>query len=1009
MKLARLFLVFALLVGAGTTRPIVQAAPEPADTKRPLGMADILAWKTINAAVVSNDGKWLAYRLAPTEGDSEVIVRQTAGEKEYRFGVGETGRGGGEILFSDDSRWVAFSVYPTKKDAAQLKKQKKPLQNKLALVDLATGKDVQVAKVRRFAFSGASAAWLAMQKYGADGAPGLPAGPGPDASGASDKPKGTDLILHELATGNELNIGNVADFAFDKAGRWIAWTIDAADQDGNGVAVRQLESGAVLPLDSGKAWYEKPTWTEKGEALAVLKGTEDKAYKDKLYAVVGFTGFDTGKPAKVAYDPAGDKTFPAAMSISPDRAPSWMDDHKAIVFGIRAPKKKEDKADAPKPGDDKAAAKDKAEKTDAKEKPEADKPGLEPEDKPDLVLWHYQDKRLQSQQQVEEDRDKRFSYAALYRVDEKKFVRLADDTVREVRVTPQSKWGIGIDDNAYERMAGMDGRNYEDVYAVNLQTGEKKPLVKKVRWFSGVSPDATRALYFEDGHYFAVDVASAQPTNLTKGIPVSFVDDRDDHNVVKPPTPSLGWTKDGSAVLLSDGWDLWLVPVTGTGAVNLTVTGRKDQVRYQRRFVLDPDEKGLDPDKPMYVATYGEWTKKGGVAKVERAKPGAQSLLWDDAAFSRVTKAKNADVFVYSRETYNEPPDLYATDAQLKGGKKLTALDAQVAKYQWSAGRMLVDYKPEEKTLKADKLQAALFLPANYEKGKSYPTIVYIYERLSQGLNQFTTPALSGSGFNKSYYTSQGYAVLMPDITYKLNDPGRSAAWCILPALKAAIATGVVDAKRVGLQGHSWGGYQTAFMVTQTGAFAAAVAGAPLTDMVSMYSLIYKNSGNTNQGIFESSQGRFLGGYWDNWEAYYRNSPVFFARNVKTPLMILHNDKDGAVDFTQGVEYFNTLRRLGKPVWMLEYLGENHGLAKPANMKDYMVRMREFFDVHLMGKPLPGWMKDGVSRIDMDEHLKARADLLTGKSDERPAEGAAGTPAKTEPKPPVKQPEGVKK
>ena len=172
--------------------------------------------------------------------------------------------------------------------------------------------------------------------------------------------------------------------------------------------------------------------------------------------------------------------------------------------------------------------------------------------------------------------------------------------------------------------------------------------------------------------------------------------------------------------------------------------------------------------------------------------------------------------------------------------------------------------------------------------------------------------------------------MFVPDITYRVNDPGMSAVWCMVPAVKAAIATGIVDPKKIGITGHSWGGYQTAFLITQTDIFAAAVAGAPLTDMVSMYSLVYKNSGGGNGAIFESSQGRFKGGFWDNWDAYYRNSPVFFAKNVKTPLMILHNDKDGAVDFTQGVEYFNTLRRMQKPVIMLEYVGENHGLAKPA-------------------------------------------------------------------------------
>jgi dipeptidyl aminopeptidase/acylaminoacyl peptidase len=236
----------------------------------------------------------------------------------------------------------------------------------------------------------------------------------------------------------------------------------------------------------------------------------------------------------------------------------------------------------------------------------------------------------------------------------------------------------------------------------------------------------------------------------------------------------------------------------------------------------------------------------------------------------------------------------------------------------------------------------------------------------------YLRPVVPGTGFNASVYTSNGFAAFNPDITYKVNDPGMSAVWCIVPAVKAAIATGVVDPKHIGIHGHSGGGYQTAFVITQTDIFAAAVAGAPLTDMISMYALIYKNSGDVNGAIFESSQGRFTSGPWDNWNAYTRNSPVAHAANVKTPLITLSNDKDGAVDFTQGVEYYNTLRRLQKPVVLLEYPGENHGFARLPNQKDYAVRMKEFFDHFLMGKPAPDWYQNGIPRLDMEEHLKAR-------------------------------------
>ncbi len=875
---------------------------------------------------------------------------------------------------------------PTKKEAAQLKKQRKPLQNKIIILNLADGTDTRIDKIQRFAFSGERAAWIALKKYGADspGAGAAPAGPPPSAgavagSAADDRPKGTDLILREFATGAELNVGNVNEFAFDKGGSLLALTIDAADKLGNGVVLHNLTTGAVLPLDTARASYERLAWTEKGDGLAVLKSIEDKRYKDKLYAVVGFTKFDASRPEKTVYDPSADKAFPDGMGVSPNRPPAWTEDLSAITFGIRQPKKSDAKpeaAQAPAKPDQKAGAKP------------APEPEAAPDDeKPDLVIWHYKDPRLQSQQQVQEETDKNLSYLSVVLVTDKKFVRLGDEGVRTVSLAPKGKFAVGTDTREYDLMGNLDGRSYQDVYVINPRTGERKLALKKARWMSGPSTDGTKLLYYEDGNYFAYDMASGQSVNLTRTVPTSFVNTEDDHNIVKPPQPSLGWTRDGDAVLLSDGWDIWKVPATGGAGVNLTVNGKKDGIRYRAILRLDPEEKGWDLSVVRDVTMFGEYTKRGGVGRLEPDKPGVQPALWEDAAYGTVQKAKKADVCVYTKSTPSAPSDYYVTDPSLKAGRKITALDAQVKNFAWSSGAQLIDYTVQlGKGGVTRKLQGSLYLPANYEKGKTYPTVVYIYEKLTNGHFAFVNP--SANGFNKSAYTSNGYAVLMPDITYRLNDPGMSAVWCLTAAVKAAIATGVVDPRRIGLHGHSWGGYQTAFTVTQTDLFAAAIAGAPLTDMVSMYSLIYKNSGGGNMAIFESSQGRFLGGYWDNWEAYYRNSPVFFAKNVKTPLVILHNDKDGAVDFTQGVEYYNALRRLGKPVVMLEYPGENHSLAKPVNQQDYTARMKEFFDHYLMGTPAPGWWVKGVSRLEMEDHLEQRLEeqkktMTTRKTEEK--------------------------
>ncbi|BDC49476.1 acylaminoacyl-peptidase [Bryobacterales bacterium F-183] len=921
---------------------------------KPIELKDILGWKRIQSPVVSPDGQWMAYVLAPNEGDSDVIVRNVKDAKDSKYAVGEVPAGAGgfghvmgnntpNLAFSEDSKFVAFTVYPAAKEAKRLKKDRKPLVNKVLLVELATGKKTEFERTRRFAFNGKRGGWLAVLRTPAEG----------------QKWQGSDMLLTELATGDQLNIGNTGDFAFDKSGDWLAFAIDAQDMVGNGVQLRNMATGAVMPLDSAKATYKSLNWTETGNGLTVLRGVEDKAFEDKLYTAIGFTSINGTAPVKTVFDPKKESSFPAGMTVSPNRPAAWTKDLSALVFGIHEVKaKKKDAKDEKK--DDSAAA------APAPARPAPPTPADDKE-RADLVLWHWLDKRLQPQQQVQEQMDKNFSYTSIYRVAEKKFLRLADEALRQVTIPEPHVWGIGTDISKYELQGSLNGQRYSDIYSVNLATGERKLLLEKNRYYYGASPDGRKIAYYDDGHYFIKDIASGETRNVTKAVTATvFWNQEDDHNISKPPTQFLGWTKDSAAILLSDNWDMWTAPWNSKPA-NLTINGKKDKIRYRSRFRLDPEEKGVDFSAPVYIGMYGEWTKKGGIARLDPGAKAPKQLLWDDALFNTLVKAKNADTYFYTRETGTEYPNfLLASNASLEAGTKVTDANPQQKEKAWSTGVKLIDYT----SAKGDKLQGALFLPANYEPGKKYPTIVYIYEKLSQGANAYAQP--SSNGFNKSVYTSNGYAVFMPDITYKLNDPGMSAVWCILPGLDAAIATGVVDAEKVGLHGHSWGGYQTAFMVTQTDKFKAAIAGAPLTDMISMYSSIYWNTGSANQPIFESSQGRFTSSYLDNLEAYVRNSPIFHAMKVKTPLVILHNDKDGAVDFTQGIEYYNTLRRLQKQVIMLQYKGENHGLRVPANQKDYTVRMKEFFDHHLKGAAAPGWMKEGVPHLKVKEHLDER-------------------------------------
>ncbi|MDF2156893.1 prolyl oligopeptidase family serine peptidase [Algoriphagus sp. CAU 1675] len=954
-----------------------------AQEQQPMSWKDIPSWKYMpgSAFRLSPDGQWMAYGLIALEGDGEIILQKVGDESSKKtFKIGSTNSPSME--FSEDGKWFAYTEYPTFKEKKANEKSKgKPLRNKVTLIKLGSEDSKTFENASSYAFNGKASSHLAIN---------LP------KEGNGDG-KGSDLLIYHLATEKTQNLGNVSDFAFNKAGSHLAYSVDAANQSGNGLYLLNLSTNSIQVLDSDKATYRSLNWTEKGDGFAALKMVKDKKYKQDQGQVIGVKNLNA--PQVSIYDPSKDSlNFAKGYTISQNRRPMWSEDLTRLFYGIHPlelekkeePKKEVDKdsvaaaesaamkkimADTTiKSISDlqKAIAKLDSGKTQGLKKNEADKP--------DMTIWHWNDSRLQSRQQVMENMDKNYSFWSMYDVASGKHIQLQDSTMKDLNILEKQKYALGSDITPYELDMNLNGQNYRDYYLVDLSTGVRKPLFTKFYQpsfasFPRESPDGTKLLYGMDGHFFIYDIASGTSTNITENLPVTFVNTEDDHNVEKPLQNPLGWSSDSKYVLLRDGWDIWQVPLsTKEQAKNLTVNGRNDQIRYQYRFNLDPEEKGIDLSKPTYIRMYGEWTKKSGIALLSPAKKGgltvgAKSLVWDDANFGTLSKAKNSDRYYFYKEKFNEPTQVYLTDASLANPTQVTGNAPDASKYQWSAGTRLVDYVSD----KGDKLQGTIFLPAGYVEGQKYPTVVYYYEKLSQTRHNWTNPGYSGTGWNPNIYTSNGFAVFIPDIVYKLDDPGMSAVWCVIPAVKEAIKTGVIDENNIGIHGHSWGGYQTSFLITQTDMFKAAAAGAPLTNMISMYDLIYWNTGSGNMSIFEASQGRFRGGPWENWDSYERNSPVYHVKNVKTPLLMLHNDKDGAVDFTQGIEYYSALRRLKKPVILVQYKGENHVLGKLENRKDYSVRMMEFFNHHLKGETAPDWMKKGINRLDLDEHLEKRA------------------------------------
>ncbi|MBM2841297.1 MAG: family peptidase, partial [Bacteroidetes bacterium] len=305
-------------------------------------------------------------------------------------------------------------------------------------------------------------------------------------------------------------------------------------------------------------------------------------------------------------------------------------------------------------------------------------------------------------------------------------------------------------------------------------------------------------------------------------------------------------------------------------------------------------------------------------------------------------------------ESYTEFPDIWVSDLNLKSARRISDVNPQMADFAWGSSELV-----EWNSLDGRPLQGVLVKPGNYEPGKRYPVLVYYYELSSQRLHEFNQVVINHRPCFP-FYASNGYAVFLPDVRFELGRPGMSAMKCVVPGVQKLIDMGVADPEAIALHGHSWGGYETAYIITQTNMFACAIAGAPVGNMTSGYSGIRLETGLARQFQYEQEQSRIGGSLWEYPERYIENSPVFHADRIKTPLLIEFGDEDEAVPWQQGIELYLAMRRLGKECVFLQYRGEPHHLKKYPNKLDYSIKFKEFLDHHLKGTPAPEWFLKGI-------------------------------------------------
>jgi dipeptidyl aminopeptidase/acylaminoacyl peptidase len=871
-----------------------------AQQKRPLTLDDYGPWNRITQVTLSPDGRWLAYVLQPNDGDATLHLKQLDGDG------GHQATNGLGPAFSDDGRWAAFLTLPPKKDAEQLRKQKKPVPQTLHLVDLERGDTLTEPGVRSFSFS-KGGRFLGIHRERTD----------PDA-----KHTGSDLLLRDLRQGTVLSFGNVSEFAFDEAGTHLAYLVDAADEAGNGLYVVDAAEGRIRPLDTASRRYEDLTWSEAAGDVAALRGEKPDGKTQRDNALVIARGIDTS-PRVTTWEPSSDADFPQGFVLSELANTGWTEDGSRIVVGI---KEQEDEA---KPADD-------------------------DEEKADVDVWHWADDRLQSVQMKQAQADRRFTYTSVFDVAAGKFVRLATEDMPRVDIVGKGVWAVGRRDAPYRHKLDVEeGR--ADYVRLDPATGAEQVIAQGVRRPMGASPDGKYWVFAQDDAVHAVDLATLSSANLSETSGVDFMSRDFDLVAERPAYGVAGWTEDGK-VLLYTKYDVYAVPLKGGSAVAVTGgMGARDSIRF-RVERLDRDEDWTDPSTAI-LSAYGDWTKKSGYF---RARPGRdpEPLLFDDEMIDDLTKAEKADRFVFTRQTFREFPDYWVSGPGMKGPRKVTDANPQISEFAWGS-RVLVDYVDE----RGNRLQATLTLPAGYEQGKRYPMIVYFYERMSQRHHEFSRPVYDDRP-HMSTYASNGYLVLMPDIVYDDGYPGSSALDDVTAAAKKVVELGYADPDHIGLQGHSWGGYETSFILTQTDMFACIVTGAPLTDLMSMNNILYKSTGDQNGPILQWSQGRMGDQPWDDPERWRSQSPIEHVPDISTPFLILQGTADGAVDWNQGLELYTAARRLGKDVIFLSYPDEPHHLSKEANQKDFQIRMKQFFDHWLMGAPAPEWMTDGVPFLD---------------------------------------------
>lgn len=933
-----------------------------ANAKKVLDHSSFDDWKSVRVAQLSNDGQWAAYMVNPQEGDGMLTLRHTKNGKEMAIARGYNPK------FTADSKWAVALIKPFYLDTRKAKINKKKdfdmPQDSLAIVNLTNGDIVKIAKVNSYKLGKDGGDWLAY--LSCDTAYISP-------KALKDKKSGQPLIVRSLPDKTEKVVNWVKDYQLSKNGLRLAMNLKHHESDStatDGMALMMLPDTSFTLVDKEKCFYGSPVFSEDASMMAFTASNDsaDSGTKKAQLYLSKFTGneistelIDVVKTKRLGDMPhfrrpdirdeskrdsiqaafhkmlknaAGDSLFINQYSL-----PLFSHNGKRLVIGV---------APAIAPDDTTIVDFEQAE----------------------LDIWRWDAPYTPPQDNKNIDNLRKTTLPVVIDLEKGTHTLMSANELEIVNAGNRwdSDWALIHDPSKHIISQQWDYAAPEDIYVMNVNTGVRKHITELPIESSEISPCGKYVFWFDKQKYYTYNIETEEIKCISDGVEFPLWDELQDIPLERMPYGAMGWLENDNAVLVYDRHDIWqLDPDAKSAPVNITKEeGRKTNCRY-KYLRTDEEKRFFSSGDEVLLNLFDYTTKENGFAMIKIGNPAVPvTKELDKYKFTQVRRAKNAPVYAFQKANFNTSPDVYiATNDNFKKAAKVTDANPQMKDYNWGTAELVKWH-----TYNGDLSEGILYKPEDFDPQKKYPMLVVFYERDSENLYHHYTMEPSWSWVNYPFYVSRGYIVFVPDIHYTLGIPGECAYNYICSGVEDLCNKYEwIDKERIGIDGQSWGGYQTAFLITRTNMFRCAGSGAPVANMTSAFGGIRWESGSSRQAQYECGQSRIGRNLWEAPELYISNSPLFFLDRVNTPVLIMHNDQDGAVPWYQGIEMFMGLRRLQKPVWMLQYNGEAHNIRTRKNRKDITIRLQQFFDHYLKDAPMPEWMKNGIPALRKGQEM----------------------------------------